>query len=223
MARLHDQRFSDDPTLHDWRVVRKAAHTRFRAVDATASVGAFVSAALARAADAAADLDVDVRAGGVVGMRLGSFEARSLQDGDVIAARGISTLAADHGFVADTSAVAQTDIGIDAMDIELVLPFWRALLGYVDEPTPPGVPVDAIVDPARVNVSIWFQQMDAPRPQRNRIHFDLNVPHDQARARIDAALAAGGRLLDESHARAFWVLADPEGNEACVCTWQDRD
>ena len=24
-------------------------------------------------------------------------------------------------------------------------------------------------------------------------------------------------------APAFWVLADPEGNEACVCTWQGRD
>ena len=27
----------------------------------------------------------------------------------------------------------------------------------------------------------WFQQMDEPRPQRNRIHFDISVPHDEAR------------------------------------------
>lgn len=70
---------------------------------------------------------------------------------------------------------------------------------------------------------MWFQQMDAPRPQRNRIHLDLTEPHDEAERRVAAALNAGGVLVDGSHARAFWVLADAEGNEVCVCTWQDRD
>jgi 4a-hydroxytetrahydrobiopterin dehydratase len=65
--------------------------------------------------------------------------------------------------------------------------------------------------------------MDAPRPQRNRIHIDVDVPHEAAGARIDAAIAAGGRLLSDDAAPAFWVLADPEGNEACICTWQGRD
>jgi 4a-hydroxytetrahydrobiopterin dehydratase len=64
--------------------------------------------------------------------------------------------------------------------------------------------------------------MDEPRPQRNRIHLDITVPHDRAQERIDAALAAGGTLVTDEHARAFWVLADAEGNEACICTWQDR-
>jgi 4a-hydroxytetrahydrobiopterin dehydratase len=49
------------------------------------------------------------------------------------------------------------------------------------------------------------------------------VPHDQAPARLEAALAAGGRLLSDAAAPAFWVLADPEGNEACITTWQARD
>ena len=65
--------------------------------------------------------------------------------------------------------------------------------------------------------------MDAPRPQRNRIHVDVTVPHDVATQRIAAALAAGGTLLSDARAPAFWVLADPEGNEACICTWQARD
>ena len=64
--------------------------------------------------------------------------------------------------------------------------------------------------------------MDAPRPQRNRIHLDVTVPHDVADARVAAAIEAGGTLLSAESARAFWILADPEGNEACVCTWQDR-
>jgi 4a-hydroxytetrahydrobiopterin dehydratase len=65
--------------------------------------------------------------------------------------------------------------------------------------------------------------MDEPRPQRNRIHFDITVPHEEARSRIAAALEAGGTMVSDTRARAFWVLADAEGNEICVCTWQDRE
>ena len=113
------------------------------------------------------------------------------------------------------------EIGIDALDIPAIRPFWRAVLGYVDEPGQDGPP-NGLVDPVGQGPAIWFQQMDAPRPQRNRIHFDVSVPHDEAAGRIAATLAAGGRLTYDE-APAFWVLADPEGNEACVCTWQGRD
>jgi 4a-hydroxytetrahydrobiopterin dehydratase len=65
--------------------------------------------------------------------------------------------------------------------------------------------------------------MDAARPQRNRIHIDVTVAADEAADRLAAALAAGGRLLTDQYARSFWVLADAEGNEACICTWLDRD
>ena len=65
--------------------------------------------------------------------------------------------------------------------------------------------------------------MDEPRPQRNRIHFDIVVAHDEADARIAAALGAGGHLVSDYWAKAFWILADAEGNEVCVCTWQDRE
>jgi len=49
------------------------------------------------------------------------------------------------------------------------------------------------------------------------------VSHDEAEARVRAAVDAGGRLVDESFARSFWVLADAVGNEVCVCAWTDRD
>jgi 4a-hydroxytetrahydrobiopterin dehydratase len=114
------------------------------------------------------------------------------------------------------------EIGIDALDIPGIRPFWKAVLGYVDEPGRSG-PQDALVDPLGQGPAVWFQQMDAPRPQRNRIHLDISVPHDEAPRRIEATLAAGGTLLSDAEAPAFWVLADPEGNEACITTWQGRD
>lgn len=218
-SRVHDRDAGADPDLADWRVVRKGLEACFRA-DHPSVVAAFVTAALAL--DTGGEVDVDVRNGSLVGVRLSSFAQMSVGSGDVDAARALSARAAELGLVADGAAIARTEIGIDALDIDLVRPFWAALLGYVDEPTSPGEQVTALVDPDRRNAGVWFQQMDEPRPQRNRIHFDVNVPHDQAEGRIAAALAAGGRLLDDRHARAFWVLADPEGNEACVCTWQDR-
>jgi 4a-hydroxytetrahydrobiopterin dehydratase len=49
------------------------------------------------------------------------------------------------------------------------------------------------------------------------------VAGDEAEARVRAALAAGGKLVSDEAAPSFWVLADAEGNEACVCTWLQRD
>jgi 4a-hydroxytetrahydrobiopterin dehydratase len=119
-------------------------------------------------------------------------------------------------------AVQVIEIGIDALDAAAIRPFWRAVLGYVDEPGWSG-PWDGLVDPLGQGPAVWFQRMDGPRPQRNRIHFDVSVPHDEAESRIGAALAAGGTLINDARAPAFWVLADAEGNEACVTTWQGRD
>jgi 4a-hydroxytetrahydrobiopterin dehydratase len=114
------------------------------------------------------------------------------------------------------------ELAVDALDIPAVRPFWKAVLALVDQPGDPG-PAGGLVDPAGQLPNVWFQQMDAPRPQRNRIHLDITVSHDEATARVRAALDAGGRLVSDEAARAFWVLADAEGNEVCVCTWQDRD
>lgn len=113
-------------------------------------------------------------------------------------------------------SVQLLEIGIDALDIPAVRPFWRAVLAYVEED-------GDLVDPVGQGPPIWFQQLTEPRPQRNRIHFDVSVAHDEAPRRIRAALDAGGVLVSDEHAPAWWVLADAEGNEACVSTWQGRD
>jgi 4a-hydroxytetrahydrobiopterin dehydratase len=139
---------------------------------------------------------------------------------DAVGARDLAIAAPTSGGLA--RPVQALEIAIDALDIAAIRPFWKAVLAYADEPGADG-PQDAIVDPVWQGPAIWFQQMDAPRPQRNRIHFDITVSHDEAQRRIDAALNAGGTLVSDDAARSFWILADVEGNEVCVCTWQDRD
>jgi 4a-hydroxytetrahydrobiopterin dehydratase len=147
---------------------------------------------------------------------------------DVELAGRLAAAVAELGLRLDASAAggqrsAQVlEIAVDALDIAAVRPFWRAVLGYGDEAGRSG-PEDPLVDPLGQGPAVWFQQMDAPRPQRNRIHVDVSVPHDEAEGRIAAVLAAGGTVLDDEAAPAFWVLADPEGNEVCITTWQGRD
>ena len=58
---------------------------------------------------------------------------------------------------------------------------------------------------------------------RDSFHLDIRVPPEVAQQRIDAALAAGGTLVSSEHAPAFTVLADPQGNKACITTGLGRD
>lgn len=207
--------FSQLSDLDDWRVSLGRIEALYRA-SSFAGAAALVGA-IAAAADAADHHpDVDLRYPGLVHVVLTTHSTGGLSDLDADLARTISALAAEAGATPEQRSGQVTEIAIDAMDIPNVLPFWRAVFGYVDESD------YAIVDPLRLGPPVWFQQMDAPRPQRNRIHLDITVPHDRAQARIDAAVAAGGTIVSDEHARAFWVLADAEGNEACICTWQDR-
>jgi 4a-hydroxytetrahydrobiopterin dehydratase len=208
--------------LPDWRFELGRIEARFVA-GSFAAAAEFV-AQIAAAADAADHHpDVDLRYPGVVQVALTTHASGGLTTADVDLATTISALAAGGGLASRPAAPQRVEVAIDAIDIDAVRPFWKAVLAYVDEPTPPGQQITAVVDPLRIGPAFWFQQMAEPRPQRNRIHIDITVPHDEAEARIAAALDAGGTLVTDAYARSFWVLADVEGNEVCVCTWQDRD
>jgi 8-oxo-dGTP pyrophosphatase MutT (NUDIX family) len=171
--------------------------------------------------DADGHLRAELRSGRVL-LSLQSAAQADVTGRDVDLAARLSAALPTQPRVAGDRSLQLVEVGIDALDIASVRPFWKAVLGYVDEPGHDG-PTDALVDPLGHGPAVWFQQMDVPRPQRNRIHFDVCVPHDEAADRIAATLAAGGRLTYDAEAPAFWVLTDPEGNEACVTTWQGRD
>lgn len=211
-----------DLDLADWRVLLQRIEATFQC-SGYGAAGELV-AAIARLAD---EHDhhpaVDLRYPGVVHVTTTTHSAAGLTSADVALARAISELAARSGAVSRPLAANALEIALDAMDIDLIRPFWAAVLGYVERPAEPGNHSREVVDPAGVSPALWFQQMDVPRTERNRFHLDIVVPHEIADQRVAAAIAAGGRLLSDAHARAFWVLADPEGNEVCVCTWQDRD
>jgi 4a-hydroxytetrahydrobiopterin dehydratase len=221
--KLTSSEFHARTDLPDWRVLLGRIEANFRA--RTFEHGASLIEQIAALAEPANHHpDLNLRYPDRVHVALTTHDAGGLTTADVEMATAISTLAARTGAVSEPAVSRTVEVGIDAMDIDAVRPFWKALLAYEDEPpSTPGGKVNALVDPQGLGPAFWFQQMDAPRPQRNRIHIDVTVPHDVAEARVAAAIAAGGHLVTDRWARAFWVLADAEGNEACVCTWQDRD
>lgn len=101
------------------------------------------------------------------------------------------------------------------------MPFWRAILGY--EPRQDS-PDEDLVDPRGRGTPFWFEQMREPRPDGGgAIHIAVWVPPEQAEARVQAALAAGGRIVRDDHAPSWWTLADAAGNEADVSAVTGRD
>jgi 4a-hydroxytetrahydrobiopterin dehydratase len=223
--KLSRQEASDAVTGIGWRYV--LGEFRTQVLTGSLPLAADVAARAAAVPEAQGHLRIDVRADRVL-LALQTEAVTWVTARDVELAHRISVVTEEFRLTTQTGAdgpgrpVQVLEIGIDAMEIAKIRPFWKAVLAYADEPGRSG-PENGLVDPVGQGPAIWFQQMDAPRPQRNRIHFDVSVPHDEAHQRIEATMAAGGTVSYDAEAPAFWVLADPEGNEACITTWQGRD
>ncbi|MFD4635517.1 VOC family protein [Streptomyces sp. NPDC058284] len=225
---LSRQEASDAVRDCGWRYLLGALRTSVPVGSLAQAISLAADAVAVCGDDADRHLQVDVRPDLAV-FTLQSLDHAAVTARDIELARRVSATAEKSGLLPEPGigtraprSVQILEIAIDALDIAGIRPFWKAVLGYADEAGAEG-PEDPLVDPVRQGPAIWFQQMDRARPQRNRIHIDISVPHDEARRRVEAALAAEGRLVSASRAPAFWVLADLEGNEVCVTTWQGRD
>lgn len=211
---LSPRQFHAAGGIEEWRVLFTGACAYFRT--GSFARGVALVEAIGRVADAANHHpDVDLRYGGVT-VRLWSHDVDGLSDRDVELARDISAAARILGVDADPCAVQDVQIAVDAADIQAVMPFWRAVLGYRR------VGDEDLADAGGRGPTIWFQQTDERRPHRNRVHVDVAVPMEAAEARVAAALEAGGVLVSDEHAPTWWTLADPEGNEVDVATLAGR-
>jgi 4a-hydroxytetrahydrobiopterin dehydratase len=212
--------FSEFEDLEDWRVLSDGAHAYFR-------TGSFArSVRLVQAIGGLAGLDdegpdIDLRRDGVT-VRLITItdDYYGMSRRDVDLARQISSVAREQGLHADASAVQSLLVIPGAPVTADVMPFWRAVLGY--EPRGDS-PDEDLVDPRGRWPGFWFESMNEPRKGGGgAIHVAVWVPHEEAEARVAAALAAGGRLVRDV-APAWWTLADAAGNEADVATIKGRD
>jgi 4a-hydroxytetrahydrobiopterin dehydratase len=197
-VRMTDQisprQFHGSEGVEEWRVVGDGACAYFW-------TGSF--AASARLVQAISQLpgvedhkpDVDLRHDGVT-VRLITYtdDYYGMSQRDVEMARRISAAARRLGLSADPSAVQSLLVIPGATSTVEVMPFWRAALGY--EPRRDN-PADDLVDPRGRWPGFWFEKMNEPRADGGgAIHLAAWVPYEQAKARIAAALAAGGQPIE---------------------------
>lgn len=138
-----------------------------------------------------------------------------LEPHHVDVARAVSEVARRQGAVADRGAVQEVQLAVAARPGDLDVGFWRAVLGYDT------LAADNGVDPLGHGSTVWMQDLDPARPLRHAMHVDVSVAREHAVRRRDAALAAGGRVVEESEAPAAWVLSDRAGNRVCIASWPD--
>jgi 4a-hydroxytetrahydrobiopterin dehydratase len=179
-----------------------------------ASAAAIV-AEVSRAADEANHHPEIRLAWGRVDFALTSHDAGGVTERDVALAERIEKVALAGGGAPAPELPKRFEIAIDTVDPDGIRDFWRVGLGY-QEKTIGGE--TTLVDPGGIAPTVWFQLMDPPRIDRNRIHIDVYVPTANAETRVRAILEAGGVLMTDEHAPDWWVLADADGNELCVCT-----
>jgi Glyoxalase-like domain len=114
--------------------------------------------------------------------------------------------------------------------------FWCAVLGYVEQPPPPGfdtwedaldaMGIDrtdpdrafAIVDPEGVGPRVFFLKVPEGKSAKNRVHLDVHVGADVMHECAEALAGLGATVVGEfDEPGGHWIaMLDPEGNEFCI-------
>jgi len=138
-----------------------------------------------------------------------------LEEAHVEVARAVSAVARAHGAEADRSLAQEVSFAVAAQPDAIDVGFWRAVLGYAE------LDYDNAVDPLGHGSTVWMQDLDPNKSLRHAMHVDVSVAREEAENRLAAALAAGGRIVDDSTAPGAWILADRAGNKVCIAAWPD--
>jgi 4a-hydroxytetrahydrobiopterin dehydratase len=198
--------------VEDWVVLHGGATAVFRVGSMSEAVG--LAEAVAKVPGVAGAGVLLTLADARVTVRL-TRDVWDLEARHVGLARGVSAVARERGAVPDRAAVQEVQVAIAAKRDAIDVRFWRAVLGYAP------VADDNAVDPLGHGSTVWMQELDQLKALRHAMHIDVSVGREHVRARLDAAVAAGGRIVHESHAPQSWTLTDRAGNRVCICAWPD--
>jgi predicted enzyme related to lactoylglutathione lyase len=105
---------------------------------------------------------------------------------------------------------------IDCAEPEALARFWAAALGWTFVGS--DGPYSMVADPGPGAQRLLLQKVAEAKVGKNRMHLDVHVADIEAEAQRLATLGAR-RLADaQTELGSTWiVMADPEGNEFCVC------
>jgi 4a-hydroxytetrahydrobiopterin dehydratase len=204
--------FHREPGVEDWRVTSWGPQACFRATS-LAEAASLLPSIVEASKQFGTEPDIDLRPEAIV-VRIHYRGADHIPAGGPALAAAISRAAAELGLVPVPELIATVDIAVAQHPDVDTRPFWNAILNYGDY-----WDTDSI-DPLRRGPQLSFQ--DHTVKGRGRTHIDVSVSPDLAQARIDAALAAGGRMVDDSHAPAWWTIASPDNHGIDIATWNDN-
>lgn len=105
-------------------------------------------------------------------------------------------------------------ITLDCSEPESLAEFWAPALGYSTLGS-----AGAYVALVGEGPGLLLQKVEEPKVAKNRMHIDLKVP--DVDAEVERLVGLGAKRLSdgtmEEHGSQWVVMADPEGNEFCVC------
>ena len=205
-----------DAGLADWRQILGRIKARFRTGDFRTGL-ALVNRIGASSEAANHHPDIQLTYSEVI-VTLVSHDVRGITSRDLDLARQISSHAADLGIDSEVSGLTQLELGLDTALGPALAPYYAALLGGEVRDGEP-------FDPSGQVPTVWWQEASGDerwalpeQPFDQRWHFDVWVAHDEGERRLQAVLAAGGRLVSDRAAPAYWVVEDADGNRSCICT-----
>jgi predicted enzyme related to lactoylglutathione lyase len=112
---------------------------------------------------------------------------------------------------------AKLGLVLDCADPDRLAEFWSAAIGYT---TLGGAgSYVLLVDEVGQQPKLLLQRVTEAKAGKNRMHFDIETSTvDDEVARLEA-IGARRIVADavEEHGNRWVVMADPEGNEFCVC------
>lgn len=130
------------------------------------------------------------------------------------------------------SAVQQVQVTFDCEEPRKVAEFWKAVLGYVDPPVPPGfeswdafndaLPVEergsswACQDPNGIGPRLYFQRVPESKTVKNRVHLDVRVVAGLRGEERLSVLEAEGTRLERLGAKRVRLLPADDENESCL-------
>ena len=115
---------------------------------------------------------------------------------------------------------AKLGLVLDCADPEGLADFWSAALGYTTIGGAGNYVL--LVDEAKERPKLLLQRVDEPKPGKNRMHVDIEA--DDVDGEVARLEGLGARRLEdptEEHGSRWVVMADPQGNEFCVCSGTD--
>ncbi|MCW2763010.1 MAG: hypothetical protein JWR85_3211 [Marmoricola sp.] len=217
-----------EANLTDWRKLGQGLHARYVVGDF--GTGARFVAALAQVGDALGHHPRVTMDGGYVDLKLLSDDAIYRDDEgtehvvewvtkkDLDLARRVTEIAAQQAVIADPASITTIELALDTAHAATIAPVWAALLTGSPDARGRGTIGDDVRDATGRVPILWFQETDEHEPPRQRFHVDVWVAPEVAEQRIAAAVTAGGIVVDDSQAPSYTVIADQDGNKACVCT-----